>query len=140
MQHHFGAWSIVLLELVKLLKVFGLIPGALAAFGIRKLHQKRRQAKAMAGWPMTDARILYTHVTKEGMRRYWAELTYSYYVGEYRSGKYVHRFRREEQAGEFIRQLKDKVVHVHYDGSNPDQSVILDRDIELIAMLAPQYR
>lgn len=140
MQHHFGAWSIVLLELVKVLKFFGLIPGALAAYGMRRLHQKRRQAKAMDGWPMTDARILNGRVHKEGLRRFWVELTYSYFVGEYRAGKYVHRFRREEEAEEFIRQVKDKIVDVHYESSDPDCSVILDRDIELITLLSPQYR
>jgi len=39
-----------------------------------------------------------------------------------------------------VRQVKDKHVQVHYDVSSPDKSVILDRDLELIALLAPQYR
>jgi hypothetical protein len=72
--------------------------------------------------------------------RFWVELTYTYYVGEYRSGKHVHHFRREEEADEFVRQVKDKRVQVHYDASDPDKSVILDRDLEVIALLAPQYR
>jgi superfamily I DNA and RNA helicase len=72
--------------------------------------------------------------------RYWVELTYTYCVGEYRSGKHVHHFRREEEADEFVRQVKDKHVQVHYEASNPDKSVILDRDLEVTALLAPQYR
>jgi len=39
-----------------------------------------------------------------------------------------------------VRQVKDKRVQVHYDASDPEKSVILDRDLELIALLAPQYR
>ncbi len=93
----------------------------------------------MAGWPSTDATILNGQVHKQGLHS-WVELTYTYYVGEYRSGKHVHRFRREEDADEFVRQVKDKHVPVHYDGSNPDKSVILDRDLEMIALLAPRFR
>jgi hypothetical protein len=139
MNFHHLPWEPILLGIVKLLKVFGIIPGAMAAYGVRKLYQKRRQNKAMAGWPATDGTILSGQVHKEGMHS-WVELTYSYYVGEYRSGHHVHRFRREAEADDFVRQIKDKRVQVHYNASNPDKSVILDRDIEMVALLAPQYR
>jgi len=46
----------------------------------------------------------------------------------------------EEHADEFVRQVKDQRVQVHYDSANPNASVILDRDLEMIALLAPQYR
>ncbi len=92
----------------------------------------------MEGWPATDARVHSGSVRHEG-RRYWAELTYSYYVGEYRSGAYLRGFKREEQADDFLRQAKDKTVRVHYNGSDPNRSVLLDRDIEMIVLLAPQY-
>lgn len=87
---------------------------------------------------MTDARILGGQVHKEGPWNCWAELTYTYFAGEYRTGKYVRRFRREEHADDFVRQLRDHQVHVHYDHADPDKSVILDRDLEMIALLAPQ--
>jgi hypothetical protein len=138
MHHSHLPWTLVILELVKLLKAFGLIPGAIAAFGVRKLYQKWRQNQAMSGWPATDATIQSGQVHKKGWRSYWAEIQYTYYVGEYRAGKYVRHFRREEQADEFVRQLKDKHVMVHYITSDPEKSVILDRDVELVAMLAPQ--
>jgi Protein of unknown function (DUF3592) len=139
MNFHHIPWEPILFGMVKLLKVFGIIPGAIAAFGVRKFYQKWRQNKAMAGWPSTDATIQGGQVHKEGMR-YWVELTYTYYVSEYRSGKHVHRFRREEDADDFVRQIKDKRVQVHYNASKPDNSVILDRDIEVVALLTPQYR
>lgn len=131
-------WHAIVLVAIKLLKTFGLIPGAVAAFGIRKLLQKRKQNRAIAGWPATEARILSGKVHTEGPRRHWAELTYSYYVEEYRSGTHVHRFRKEEDADEFIRQLKDMRVQVRYNTSKPDESVILDRDLEMLALLGPQ--
>lgn len=129
-----------MLGLIKLLKAFGLIPGAFAAYGIRKLYQKWRQNRAIQGWPATDATVLSGQVHKQGLWSYWAEITYSYYVGEYRAGKYVRRFRSEEHADDFVRQVKDQRVHVHYDSGKPDTSVILDRDLEMIALLAPQFR
>lgn len=137
MHSHYN-WELIGFTIFKLLKTFGLIPGVIAAVGIRRLVQKRLQRKAMEGWPATDARVQSGAVRHEG-RRYWAELTYSYYVGEYRSGTYLRGFKQEEQADDFLRQVKDKTVRVHYNGSDPNRSVLLDRDIEMIFLLAPQY-
>ncbi len=132
-------WEVIFFGMIKLIKAFGLIPGAIAAFGVRKLYQKWRQNKAMAGWPVTDGTILSGQVRREGPpRRFWAEITYFYFVGEYRSGTYVRRFRKEEDADAFIRQVKDKRLQVRYNDSHPDQSVILDRDLEMIVLLSPQ--
>jgi hypothetical protein len=138
--HNAIHWEWLVWGLIKLLKVFGIIPGAMAAFGMKKLYQKWRQNKAMAGWPATDATMQSGEVHNKGWRNFWVEITYTYYVGEYRTGKHVHRFHREEDADEFVRQVKDKHVQVHYDSSAPDKSVILDRDLEVIALLAPQFR
>lgn len=140
MPFHHIPWEPLLFGLLKLLKGFGLIPGALAAYGAQRFWQKRRQNKAMAGWPATDATIQSGQVHKEGWRRYWAELTYTYYLGEYHSGKYVRYFRKEGDADAFVRQVKDRHVMVHYNNANPEKSVILDRDMEMIALLAPAYR
>ena len=123
----------------KLLKTFGILGGAAVAFWMRRMVQKRLQKRAMEGWPATDATIQWGKVHSES-GRYWAEVTYSYFVGEYRSGQYVRGFRREEEAEEFIRQLKDKRTRVHYKEADPNKAVILDRDIELIVLLEPQLR
>jgi hypothetical protein len=139
MHSHSWPWTLIFLELVKLLKAFGILPGAVAAVGVQRLYQRRRQRKAMEGWPATDATIQSGNVRKQGISSYWVEVTYTYYVGEYRSGKYFRRFRREEQADAFVREVKDKRVHVHYDSASPEKSVILDRDVEMIAMLAPSF-
>ena len=140
MNVHHIPWEAILLGLLKLLKAFGLLPGALAAFGAQRFYQRWRQNKAMAGWPATDATVQSAKAHKQGWRSYWAEVAYTYYVSEYRSGTYVRKFRREEDADAFVREVKDKRVQVHYDPANADKSVILDRDLEMIVLLAPQYR
>ena len=132
-------WGIFVFWIIKLLKIFGIIPGAIAARWAQKLYQKRRQTKAMEGWPSTQATIQSGKVHTEGVR-HWAEITYTYYVDEYRVGTYVKNFKREEDADDFVRQLKDKRLQVHYKLASPDTSVILDRDLEMIVLLVPQYR
>ena len=132
-------WGIFVFWIIKLLKVFGIIPGAIAARWMQKLYQKRRQTKAMEGWPATQATIQSGKVHIEG-GRHWAEITYTYFVDEYRVGTYVKNFKREEEADDFVRQLKDKRLQVHYKLTSPDTSVILDRDLEMIVLMVPQYR
>ena len=94
----------------------------------------------MEGWPTTEATVQSGKVHTEGLWRHWAEITYSYFVGEYRSGTYIRRFRREEDADEFVRQMKDRRLPIHYKDTNPETSVVLDRDLEMIALLTPQMR
>ena len=133
-------WRILLPLAFKLLAKFGLIPGAAAGYGVRKLYQKWRQNRAFAGWPSAEATVQYGTVHSQGPRQFWVELTYTYFVEEYRSGKHVHRFRKEDEADEFLRQIKDKRLQARYNPSKPDESVILDRDLEMVALLAPQFR
>jgi len=130
-------WHLILPAALKLLAKFGLIPGAAAGFGVKKLYQKWRQNKAFTGWVSTEARVQYGKVTSEGPRQHWVELTYTYFVEEYRSGTHVHRFKKEEEADDFLSQIKDKRLQVRYNPAKPDESVILDRELEMVVMLAP---
>ena len=133
-------WLYPLLLAFKLLAKFGLIPGFIAAFGLQKLRQKYRQRKAVEGWPSTEASIQWCKVHSDGPRSFWVEVTYSYYVGEYHSGTYIRRFKKEQQADDFAGQLKDKRIQVHYKTADPANSVILERDLEMVALLAPEIR
>ncbi len=36
-----------------------------------------------------------------------------------------------------LRQFKDKHFQVYYNASKPEKSVILDRDLEMVALLPP---
>jgi len=92
----------------------------------------------MECWPAVEARILWGTVERENSRRVWAHITYTCFVGEYRSGSYLRDFRREEDADEFVRQIKGKKLQIRHDPTDPDKSVILDRDLEMISTLAPQ--
>jgi hypothetical protein len=136
MHGHEIPWRLVFLFIVKLLKSFGLIPGAVAAYWLRGVFQKRRQQRAMEGWPSTEATILWGKVEREGPRRFWAEISYSYYAGEYQSGTYLRFFKREEEADEFVRQIKDKRIQIRYRESAPENSTILDRELELMAPMS----
>jgi hypothetical protein len=130
-------WGLIVFWTIKLLKIFGIIPGAIAARWVQKFYQKQRQKRATEGWPTAEATIQSGKVETEG-GRHWAEITYSYFVEEYRAGTYVRHFRREADAEDFVRQVRDKRLQVHYKESNPDTSVILDRDFDMIALLVPQ--
>ncbi len=130
-------WHVLIPAVFKLLAKFGLIPGAAAGYGVKKFYQKWRQNKAFTGWPSTEARVQFATVHTEGPRQHWVELTYTYFVNEYRSGTHIHRFKKEEEADEFVRQIKDKRLQVRYNPAKPDESAILDRDLEMVVMLAP---
>jgi hypothetical protein len=125
-----------LLVVLKLLKSFGLIPGAVAAYFVQRWAQRRRQQKAMEGWPSVDGVVIGGKVVKQGPFNYWAEISYSYFVGEYRAGTYIRSFRRERDASNFVREMKDKRPRVHYKKSSPDVSTMLDRDVEMHASLS----
>lgn len=140
MHSHSWPWTLIFPELVKLLKFFGIIPGAAAAAGVRRYYQKRRQEKAMEGWLAVDATIRGGEIKEHGWRNYWVEFDYTYYVGEYRIGKYVCHFKRRDDASDFVGQVRNKRVHAHYDPGDPEKSVILDRDLEMVALLTPQFR
>ena len=94
----------------------------------------------MEGWPSTQAYIQWCKVHQEGMRNYWVEVTYSYFVGEYRSGTYIRRFTREAQADNFASLLRGKQFQVHYKPDDPADSVFLERDLEMVAALVPELR
>jgi hypothetical protein len=95
------------------------------------------QGGAVKGWLAAEGRVHYGRVAREPDGKYEVDLTYSYYAGEYRSGSYIRRFRNEEEAYAFIREMKDKQITVRYSPRPPDDSVILDRDVESAALLSP---
>ncbi|HWB31985.1 MAG TPA: DUF3592 domain-containing protein [Acidobacteriaceae bacterium] len=102
--------------------------------------RKQLAENAAQGWPSVDGRVasgIVKPVPKT--RRYLATLTYTYFVGEYRTGTYVHEFQSESDADEFVRAMKDKHVPIRYNESNPDKSVLEQRAIEQHILLAPRF-
>lgn len=95
--------------------------------------------KRAAGWPVADGRIESVEVSKPNFsfttRRgyYVAELGYSYSVaGTLNSGHYKRDFPTAGEADEFVRDLQDKAVVVHYNPNKASSSALLGPDIEAI--------
>jgi hypothetical protein len=109
--------------------------------GIHLQRWRKQRAEAAAqGWPSVDGRIsggVVKPIPKT--KRFLATLTYTYFVGEYRTGKYIHEFSNESDADNFIRTMKDKNVQIRYKESNPDTSVLEQRTIEQHILLTPRF-
>jgi hypothetical protein len=100
--------------------------------------------KRAAGWPTADGRIesvevnkpSFSFTTKRGY--YVAELGFSYSVaGTPHSGRYRREFPTEHEANEFVRDLQDKAVVVHYNPGKPSSSAMLESDIAALLQNRP---
>jgi Protein of unknown function (DUF3592) len=102
--------------------------------------RKTRSENAAQGWPSVEGRIQSGKVTPlPKTSRCMATLNYTYFIEEYRTGKYVHEFSNEDDADNFVRTMKDKRVQIRYKQSNPDKSVLEQSTIEQHIMLAPRF-
>jgi hypothetical protein len=102
--------------------------------------QKRRRETVAQGWPSIEGVILDGQVTPAPKTScFLATLQYTYFIDEYRIGKYIHEFAKESDADDFVRQLKDKRVPIRYNQSNPDNSVLEQSVVEQHAQLAPRF-
>lgn len=102
--------------------------------------RKQRAENAAQGWPSVTGRISsgdFKEIPKT--KRWLATLHYTYFVGEYRTGKYVHEFTSADQAGDFVRAMKDKQVPIRYNESDPNKSVLEERSVEQHILLAPRF-
>jgi hypothetical protein len=124
--------------------VLGIRYGTYFAFAWAAVYwrrwQKRRREIVAQGWPSIEGVILSGQVTPVPKTScFLATLQYTYFIDEYRTGKYVHEFARETDADDFVRQLKDKRVHIRYKPSNPDNSVLEQSVVEQHAQLVPRF-
>jgi hypothetical protein len=102
--------------------------------------QKRRRETIAQSWPYVEGIIISGKVTPiPKTTRFHAMLQYTFFVEEYRTGKYVHEFTREIDADDFVRQMKDKRVQIRYKDSNPDKSVLEQSVIEQHILLTPRF-
>ncbi|HEY4382591.1 MAG TPA: DUF3592 domain-containing protein [Acidobacteriaceae bacterium] len=102
--------------------------------------RKQRGETAAQGWPSVNGRITsadFKEIPKTS--RCLATLHYTYFVGEYRTGTYVHEFVSANDAGEFVRVMKDKEVPIRYNDSNPNKSVLEQSAVEQHILLAPRF-
>ena len=102
--------------------------------------QKRRRENIAQGWPSVQGVVVSAKVHPlPKTKHFHAILQYTFFVDEYRTGKYVHEFSNEDEADEFVRQLKDKRLQIRYKQSNPDKSVLEQSVVEQHVMLAPRF-
>lgn len=109
---------------------------------------QRNRAKS---WPITTGQIESVSVNeskrffisstpRRSSPAYVAELGYSYSVaGNVEAGFYKREFSTEEEAREFLRDLKGKPVAVHYNPNKPSTSTLSEPSIEtLLQTRAPR--
>jgi hypothetical protein len=110
-----------------------------AAIYLRR-WRKNRNENAAQGWPSVEGRIIGGKVTPvPKTSRFHASLEYTYFIEEYRSGRYDHDFSSEADADNFVRTMKDKRVQIRYKQSNPDKSVLEQRTVEQYILLTPRF-
>jgi hypothetical protein len=102
--------------------------------------RKDRDENRAQGWPSVDGLIISGKVTPiPKTSRFHASLQYTYFVEEYRTGKYDHDFLSEADADDFVRQMKDKRVQIRYNQSNPDKSVLEQSVVAQHILLTPRF-
>jgi|SRR5579862_1663223 len=105
------------------------------------LRRKQHREEMEQSWLSVEGTVQYTSaalVFDTKRNQYYATLEYSYFVGEYRSGKYVQTFGddSEAEANAFAEAMKDKKVQVLYNPSNPNKSDLDSSSIEQHTMFA----
>jgi hypothetical protein len=110
-----------------------------AGIHYQRWRKQRAESRAL-GWPSVNGRISGGAVKPiPKTKRSLATLNYTYYVGEYYTGTYVHEFENEDDADEFVRVMKDKQVPIRYQESNPAKSVLEQRTVEQYILLTPRF-
>jgi hypothetical protein len=98
--------------------------GAWAVIGWRRFRHNQKN-DAARGWPSVDGIIVAGKVTPiPKTTLFLATITYSYFVEEYRAGKYLREFSKESDADEFARDLKDRRLQIRYKPNHPDTSIL----------------
>jgi|SRR5215467_803339 len=117
--------------------------GLIAVGWLKPLWRWIQRIRAKS-WPLTTGQIESATVNKskgflDSSLRYVAELGYSYSVtGQTEAGFYKREFRTEEEAWEFVRDLKGKPVAVHYNPNKAATSTLSELSVEnLLQTRAP---
>jgi len=102
-------------------------------------RQRFREYRAES-WPTVEGLIVGGNVQRiPKSSRYLATLSYSYFAGGYEAGTYLRVFKREPEADDFVRQLRDRRVLVKYNERNPRKSVVENRTIDQLVALSPRF-
>jgi hypothetical protein len=98
-----------------------LVIGGIASYRAWRLR------RASASWPVVEGKILSGRARgiRDGGQVNWcAVLTYTFTTvdGSYYAGRFEHPTETEEEADEYVRQMKDARVSVRYRPGDPDTS------------------
>jgi hypothetical protein len=91
----------------------------------------KRKERIALDWPSVEGCVQFVNVAPVAdSSDYAATLDYSYFVEEYRSGRYSQVFSSEDEADDFTKTMRDKNVLIHYNPLKPDDSVLEESDVE----------
>ena len=109
--------------------------------GIHLQRWRKQRAEAAAqSWPMVDGRVAGGVVKPiPKTKRFLATLDYTYFIGEYHFGKYIHEFQSKGDAEQFVKTMKDKHVPIRYNPTNPEKSVLEESSVQQHILLAPRF-
>jgi hypothetical protein len=109
--------------------------GAWTVIGWRRFRRSQNN-EAANGWPSVEGVIVAGNVTPiPKTMLFLATITYSYFVEEYRAGKYLREFSKEADADEFVRGLKDRRLQIRYKPNKPDTSILDETSLsQLVAI------
>jgi hypothetical protein len=98
--------------------------GAWSVIAWRRFRRTQKN-DAAHGWPSVEGVVVGGQVTPiPKTMLFLATITYSYFVEEYRAGKYFREFSKESDADEFVRCLKDRRLQIRYKPNKPDTSIL----------------
>jgi hypothetical protein len=92
-------------------------------YGRRKFQESLQNTAV--GWPCAEGTIQWAKVERiSKSRRFVVNLTYTYFVGEYRAGDFLQEFRKEHEADAFANRMRDRRLQIRYKQSDPETSII----------------
>ena len=101
---------------------------------VRNWTQRLRERRA-AMWPSATAEIQSAEV-KKAQHTCWVIVSYRYYaVQEYRYGRYRRQFRNKAAAQAFAGAIRGRSVQVRFRSEKPQESVLLERDLQMTGVL-----
>ncbi len=115
-------------------EVYILLAG-IALEGLRRAY-RHSSVRVAQGWPSTEGRIDSAALRTDDVffKKYGSfdgVLRYSYWVaGELCVGRYTREFPKQSIAEEFVRDLNDRKIEVHYDPNRPSRSLVLEAEVE----------
>lgn len=100
---------------------------------LQRFRQRMRENRA-AAWPSSEAVVQSVDIQKRHGN--WVTIRYRYYARqEYRYGSYRRRFGKMAAAQSFADAARGRTFQVRFNESDPNTSVLMERDLQLGGLL-----